>query len=194
MKLKLNVIVTSTRPGRNGIKVGKWMADFASENSEFDVELVDLADYDLPLLDEPNHPAMQQYEHDHTKRWSAVNGKADAFVFVSPEYDYFPAASTVNAIQTLHREWQKKPVGLVGYGGVSGGMRAMQTTKVLMTGVNLMPLPQEVPIPFVFDFLSEDGFAPAPEVEEGAKAMLAELHDWAETLKPLREQEVKKAA
>ena len=195
MPLKLNVIVTSTRPGRIGPNIGKWMADFARENSDFEVELVDLADFDLPLLDEPKHPTMQQYEHEHTRRWSAVNDKADAFVFVSPEYDYFPAASTVNAIQVLHREWNKKPAGLVGYGGVSGGLRAMQTTKVLMTTVHMMPLPHEVPIPFVFNFLAEDGtYAPAPEVEQGAKAMLAELHDWAASLKPLREGEVKKAA
>jgi NAD(P)H-dependent FMN reductase len=194
MTLKLNVIVTSTRPGRNGLKIGTWFADFARQNSNFDVELVDLADFDLPLLDEPKHPAMQDYQHEHTKRWSAVNAKADAFVFVSPEYDYFPAASTVNAIQVLHAEWKKKPVGLVGYGGVSGGLRAMQTTKVLMTAASMMPLPQEVPIPFVFNFLSDDGFAPAPEVEQGANAMLAELADWAASLKPLRAEQVKKAA
>jgi NAD(P)H-dependent FMN reductase len=138
-------------------KIGKWMADFAKANSDFEVELVDLADFDLPLLDEPKHPTMQDYQHEHTKRWSAANAKADAFVFVSPEYDYFPAASTVNAIQALHKEWKKKPVGLVGYGGVSGGLRAMQTTKVLMTTGGMMPLPQEVPIPFVFNFIDEDG-------------------------------------
>ena len=114
MSLKLNVIVTSIRPGRIGPKIGKWMADFAKANSDFDVNLVDLADFDLPLLDEAKHPMMQDYQHEHTKRWSEVNAKADAFVFVSPEYDYFPAASTVNAIQTLHKEWNKKPVGLVG--------------------------------------------------------------------------------
>ncbi|MAS03446.1 MAG: NADPH-dependent FMN reductase [Ahrensia sp.] len=195
MSLKLNVIVTSTRPGRIGPKIGKWMADFARENSDFEVELVDLADFDLPLLDEPKHPTMQDYQHEHTKRWSAVNEKADAFVFVSPEYDYFPAASTVNAIQVLHKEWHKKPVGLVGYGGVSGGLRAMQTTKILMTTVHMMPLPAEVPIPFVFNFLGEDGsFSPAPEVVQGATGMLAELKIWSESLKPAREEEMKKAA
>ena len=195
MSLKLNVIVTSTRPGRIGPKIGKWVAEFAKKNSDFEVELVDLADFELPLLDEPKHPAMQDYQHEHTKRWSAANAKADAFVFVSPEYDYFPAASTVNAIQTLHREWNKKPVGLVGYGGVSGGLRSMQTTKVLMTAVSLMPLAQEVPFPFVFNFIAEDGsFAPAPEVEQGAKTMLDELKIWADALAAERKEQVKKAA
>jgi NAD(P)H-dependent FMN reductase len=195
MTLKLNVIVTSTRPGRNGPKIGKWMAGFAKENSDFEVELVDLADFDLPLLDEPNHPAMQDYQHEHTKRWSESVASADAFVFVSPEYNYFPAASTVNAIQTLHKEWHKKPAGLVGYGGVSGGMRAMQSTKILLNTVSVMSLPQEVPIPFVFNFFGEDGtFNPAPEVEQGAKAMLAELQVWAETLAPARKEQMKKAA
>jgi NAD(P)H-dependent FMN reductase len=195
MPLKLNIIVTSTRPGRNGPKIGKWMADFARENSDFEVELVDLADFDLPLLDEPNHPMAQDYQHEHTKRWSAVNDKADAFVFVSPEYNYFPAASTVNAVQALHREWHKKPVGLVGYGGVSGGLRAMQSTKILLNTVQMMPLPQEVPIPFVFNFFGEDGtFNPADEVQQGAKLMLGELQSWAETLKPARAEAQKKAA
>jgi len=195
MTLKLNVIVTSTRPGRLGPKIGKWVADFAKENSDFDVELVDLADFDLPLLDEPKHPMMQDYQHEHTRRWSEVNAKADAFIFVSPEYNYFPAASTVNAIQTLHKEWHKKPAGLVGYGGVSGGVRAMQSTKILMTTVSMMPLPQEVPIPFVFNFLGEDGsFSPADEVQQGAKNMLGELQGWAESLKPLRAEAQQKAA
>ncbi|GAB4349083.1 MAG: NADPH-dependent FMN reductase [Oricola sp.] len=194
MSIKLNVIITSTRPGRIGPKIGKWVADFADKNSDFEVELVDLADYDLPLLDEPNHPVAQQYEHEHTKRWSAVIDKADAFVFVSPEYDYFPAASTVNAVQALHREWHRKPVGLVGYGGVAGGLRAMQAMKILLTTVSMMPLPQEVPIPFVFNFLTEDGYTPAPEVEQGMQKMLDELQEWAAAMKPLREEERKKAA
>jgi len=195
MSLKLNVIVTSIRPGRIGPKIGRWVADFAKENSDFEVNLVDLADFELPLLDEPKHPAMQDYQHEHTKRWSAVNADADAYVFVSPEYDYFPAASTVNAIQTLHAEWKRKPVGLVGYGGMSGGVRAMQTTKVLMSAAGMMPLPQEVPIPFVFNFIDEAGsFEPAPEVVQGATGMFAELASWAEALKGARAEQVKKAA
>ena len=195
MTLKLKIIIASTRPGRKGPIVASWVDSFAREFGKFDVELVDLAELDLPILDEPNHPAMHKYQHDHTKRWSAIATDADAFVFVSPEYDYFPAASTVNAIQTLYKEWNKKPVGLVGYGGVSGGLRAMQTTKVLMNTVQLMPLPQEVPIPFVFNFIAEDGtFAPAPEVEQGATAMLGQLAEWAETLKPMRAEAQKKAA
>jgi NAD(P)H-dependent FMN reductase len=73
------------------------------------VELVDLADFNLPLLDEAAHPVFKQYEHEHTKRWSASVNAADAYVFVTPEYDYFPPASLVNAVQVLTREWALRP-------------------------------------------------------------------------------------
>lgn len=132
MSLKLNIIVGSTRPGRVGPAVGQWVEAQAREHGKFEVELVDLASFQLPLLDEASHPAMQQYEHEPTKRWSASVASADAFVFATPEYNYFAPASLVNAVQVLLKEWGYKPAGVVSYGGVSGGLRAAQTLRQLL--------------------------------------------------------------
>ncbi|MDO6962748.1 NADPH-dependent FMN reductase [Rhizobium alvei] len=186
MTLKLNIIIGSTRPGRVGPKIASWFKDFAASHGKFDVELVDLADFNLPLLDEAAHPRMQKYEHEATKRWSQSVSAADAFIFVTPEYDFFPPASLVNAVQCLLVEWGYKPASVVSYGGVSAGLRATQGLRQLLNNVNMMPIPQTVPLPFFPNFLKEDGFQPNDQVIEGTTLMLNELHKWAGALKPLR--------
>lgn len=123
MTLKLKIIIGSTRPGRAGPTIAKWVEQAAIEHGNFDVEVVDLAEQKLPLLDEAAHPMVQKYEHQHTVRWSKIVDSADAFIFVTPEYDYFAPASLVNAIQTLLLEWGYKAAGVVSYGGISGGQR-----------------------------------------------------------------------
>ncbi len=97
------------------------MEEIARADGRFEVELVDLADFHLPVFDEPAHPRLQKYEHEHTKRWAKSVESADAFLFVAPEYDYFPNAALVNALQYLSVEWAHKVAGIVSYGGASGG-------------------------------------------------------------------------
>ena len=187
MSLKLNIIVGSTRPGRAGLPIGQWLKVFALAHGAFDVELVDLADFNLPLLDEAAHPVFQQYEHEHTKRWSASVNSADAYVFVTPEYDYFPPASLVNAVQVLAREWAYKAAGVVSYGAISGGLRASQSLRQLITTVNVHALPQVVPIPLFDQFIVDDGiFQPNSAMTEGTTGMLNELAKWTRALKPMR--------
>lgn len=187
MTLRLNTIICSTRPGRIGPKVGDWFHGFVTEHGKFDAELVDLADFALPIFDEPRHPMLQQYEHQHTKKWAASVASADAFVFVTPEYDYFPPASLVNAVQFVAREWHYKPLGIVSYGGISGGLRAAQAEKLLFTGVKMMPIPEGVPIPMVSQYIGDDGvFRPTEIITSGARLVLDELHKWATALKPVR--------
>jgi len=187
MSLKLNIIVTSTRPGRIGPVIGKWMTEVAAAHGAFEVELVDLASFDLPLLDEPAHPMMQQYTKDHTKAWSASVAAGDAYVFIMPEYDGFPPASLVNAVQVLLKEWVRKPAAVVSYGGISGGLRAAHMLRTLLSSVNVHLLPQSVPLPMVFQHLDGQGGLNAPQPSlDGAKAMLDELAAWAGALKPLR--------
>jgi NAD(P)H-dependent FMN reductase len=152
------------------------------------VELVDLADFNLPLIDEPAHPVMQQYQHEHTKRWAASVASADAYVFVTPEYDYFPPAALVNAVQVLMREWAYKPAGIVSYGGASGGLRAAQQLRLLVSTLNLHALPQVVSFADYAKFVSDDGvFTAQPPMTNGMDAMLADLHKWATALKPMRQ-------
>jgi NAD(P)H-dependent FMN reductase len=187
MSLKLNIIVGSTRPGRAGSLIARWLKEFAIAHGKFEVELVDLVDFDLPLLDEAMHPVLQQYALEHTRRWSASVASADAYVFLTPEYDYFPPASLVNAVQVVMREWACKPAGVVSYGGISGGLRASQVLRQLITSVNVHPLPHVVPIPSFGEFIGDDGiFRPNEPMAEGTKSMLDELLRWALPLKTMR--------
>jgi NAD(P)H-dependent FMN reductase len=186
--LHLQVIVASTRPGRLGPLVGAWMLAQAASHAKFEVELVDLAALDLPLLDEPKHPRLGQYEHEHTKRWSASVARADAFVFVTPEYDYGAPASLVNALQCLVKEWAYKPVGFCSYGGVSAGLRGVQMTKQIATALKMMPMAEAVSIPFFNQHVDAAAgtFDPGAVQAQAAVVMLDELLRWAEAMRPMR--------
>ena len=183
---KLAVIIVSTRPGRVGPTVARWFFDVATAYDKFAVELVDLKDIDLPVFDEPKHPRFAEYTHEHTRVWSAIVKRSDAFVFVTPEYDYFTPPSLVNAIVYLFHEWARKPAAFVSYGGISGGMRSVQAIKPLLTSVKVMPLPEAVSIPFVNNHIENGVFKPAELQANSAKALLDELHRWAVALQPMR--------
>ena len=185
--LKLHVIIASTRPGRVGPAVANWFEAFARRYEQFDVRLVDLAEVDLPLLDEAAHPRMQKYEHEHTKRWSAIVDEADAYVIVTPEYNFGSPPALVNALNYLYNEWNYKPVGFVSYGGMSGGLRSVQMTKQIVTTLKLVPLVEAVAIPGVWQHLDEQGnFIPNEHHDKSAAELLGELERWGEALKPLR--------
>ncbi len=183
----LTIIVGSTRPGRAGAPIAQWFAARAKDHGGFDVTVVDLAELALPLLDEPNHPRLGQYTQQHTKDWSAIADAADAFVIVTPEYNYGYPASVKNAIDYLHREWQHKPVGFVSYGGVAAGTRAVQQLKQVVTTLRMLPVTDSVNIPFYNQFLDSDGvFQPNEVLEQAADAMLDELVRTEAALRSLR--------
>jgi NAD(P)H-dependent FMN reductase len=183
----LQVIIGSTRPGRVGSAVADWIVERARARGDFEVEVTDLAALNLPIFDEPRHPRLRQYEHQHTKDWSAIVDRADAFVFVIPEYNYGFNAATKNAIDYLHQEWQNKPVGIVSYGGVAAGTRAAQMLKQVMSALKMVPVTDSVNIPFVAEKLDEDRrLKPNEIMEQAATAMLDELVRWSAALRPLR--------
>jgi NAD(P)H-dependent FMN reductase len=183
----LLVIIGSTRPGRVGPAVADWITDRARARGDFEVRVADLAELNLPLLDEPEHPRFGRYTHQHTKDWSAIVAPADAYVFVIPEYNYGFNAATKNALDYLNAEWRDKPVGLVSYGGIGAGTRAAQMLKQVLTALRMMPMMDAVNIPFVRERLDEDGRLKADEaMDAAANAMLTELARWAEALRPLR--------
>lgn len=184
----LQILTASTRPGRQGPAVADWVEAQARRHGAFRLERVDLAALGLPLLDEPAHPRLRQYEHAHTRAWSETVDRADAFVVVTPEYDHGPPATLVNALQYLVHEWAYKPMGFVSYGGVSGGTRSVQMAKLTVTALKMMPMVEAVAVPFFAQHIDEDTgvFSPG-EVQEGAAAaMLSELLRWSEALRPLR--------
>ncbi|WP_213956188.1 MULTISPECIES: NADPH-dependent FMN reductase [unclassified Variovorax] len=186
MKPVLHVIVCSTRPHRVGSPVGQWAHRVALAHGGFDVQLVELADVGLPLFDEPEHPKSGNYQHAHTRRWSQQVDGADAFVFVMPEYNYGPPPSWLNAMTYLVREWHYKPAAFVSYGGVGGGMRAVQVAKQLLTTFKVVPLLEAVAIPWVARRIVDGAFEATPEEGVACEAMLKELLRWAEVLPALR--------
>ncbi|MHB1526815.1 MAG: NADPH-dependent FMN reductase [Candidatus Dormibacteria bacterium] len=183
----LQIVIGSTRPGRVGLPVAEWFHGIARAHGGFEVEFIDLAEVGLPMMDEPNHPRFHDYQQPHTKAWSATITRADAFVFVVPEYNYGLTAPVKNAIDYLQVEWQYKPIGFVSYGGVAAGTRAVQMLKQVVTTLKMVPVFESVNIPFVAQFLDDDGAIQANRVmEEAAAAMLDELARWAEPLMGMR--------
>lgn len=186
--LTLQVIIGSTRPGRNGPLIAQWAAEQARAHGRFTVELVDLADFKLPILDEIAHPRFSTYEHEHTKRWSASVKRGDAYLFVLPEYDYSMPASVLNALQVLYHEWSYKPAAFVSYGGESGGLRSVQMTKQAMTTFKLVPIVETVSVHYLPRHIDKAAgtFTPEPDYAKKATVMLDELHRWAVALRTLR--------
>lgn len=186
--LKLHIITVSTRQGRQGHKVAAWFAEHAKQHGTFELELIDLAEVNLPMFDEPHHPRLQRYEHEHTKAWSATINRADAYVFVTPEYNFGTPPSLLNALDYLVKEWQYKPVGFVSYGGVSGGLRGVQMVKQVVTTLKMVPVMEAVAVPFFTQFIDDAAgtFAPPAVQSKAATALLNEVHKWAVALKTMR--------
>lgn len=186
-KPRLMILLASTRPGRVGLPVAEWFRQVAETRDEFEIDFVDLAELNLPFMDEPNHPRLRLYTKPYTKEWSARVDAADAFVFVTPEYNYGFPATLKNAIDYLHQEWAYKPVGFVSYGGISAGTRSVQMLKQIVTTLKMVPLTEAVSIPFVAQFLDDNGqLHPNDVMDTAANALLSELARWTAALQPLR--------
>src|ERR1700712_3326973 len=187
--LNLKIIIASTRPGRKGPAIAQWINEKSVTHNGFSVELLDLAAINLPFLDEAAHPRMKDYKHEHTKKWSASIDSADAFIMVTPEYNYSMPAPLKNALDFLFWEWAKKPVAFVSYGGMSGGIRSVQTLKQVVTTLKMMPLPESIAIPFFTKYIDDKGvFKGDEQLDKSATAMLDELETWAAALKTIREK------
>ncbi|WP_177287791.1 AMP-binding protein [Actinomadura madurae] len=189
----MNIVIGSTRPSRVGATIAEWVLQTAESHGRFDADLVDLTAMGLPLLDEPNHPREADYQHGHTLRWSEQVASADAFVFVTPEYNYGAPPALINAIDYLFHEWQYKPVGFVSYGGVSAGTRSVQMLKQIVTTVKMMPVPEAVSIPFFPNFIEQGVYTPDDIAQASASAMYDELIRWTialEGLGPARSMKV----
>ena len=185
----LTVIIGSTRPGRAGLPIAQWFVGAAKEHGGFEVQVVDLAQLDLPMLDEPDHPRLRRYRHDHTKEWSQIVDSSDAFVLVTAEYNYGYPAPVKNALDYLSQEWQYKPIGFVSYGGVAAGTRAVQQLKQVVSALKLYAVNEAVNIPFHSQFLEDGVVRPNETMDQAAVAMLDELGRVEAALRPLRSPE-----
>jgi NAD(P)H-dependent FMN reductase len=184
---KLKIISSTTRPGRKGPAIAAWVAAVSRQRAGFEVEVLDLGQIHLPMMDEPFHPMLQNYQYQHTRQWSTTIGEADAFVMVTAEYNGGIPAPLKNALDYLNKEWAYKPVAIVSYGGVSAGTRAAQVLKGVLTTLKMVPLVETVAIPFFDQFINDQGeFVPNPITEKAAHDMLDELLRWTTALKPLR--------
>ena len=182
----LQILIASTRPGRVGLPVARWFESRAREQGAFEIDVADLLEIGLPFLDEPRHPRFREYQHQHTRDWSAKVGAADAFVFVMPEYNHGFNAPLKNALDYLHQEWAYKPVSFVSYGGIAAGTRAVQMLKPILTGLRMTPIFENVAIPAVFSVMQDGELQATEPMESAAAAMLNELERVELALRPLR--------
>lgn len=186
IKSRLNIVSTSTRPGRVGTQVTGWFAKIALEHAAFDVQVVDLGALDLPFLDEPEAAVERApFQHEHTRAWSELTDAADAFVFVLPEYNHSYPASLKNALDYLYYEWNDKPAAFVNYGMSSGGMRATEAIKPVVSALKMMPINETVTI-HLRQALVDGTLQPTIAMEKAAGTLLTELQRMTAALKAIR--------
>ena len=183
--LRIAIIIGSTRPGRKAEAVARWVYEIAAKRGDASFEVVDIADFDLPLLDEPVPPIMNQYSKPHTKAWAAKIATFDAFVFVTPEYNHSTSAALKNAIDFLYREWNDKAAGFVGYGG-AGGTRAVENLRLVMGEIKMADVRAQVALSLYNDFENFSIFKPRPQQEAAVNAMLDDLIPWGQALQTMR--------
>lgn len=182
---KIQVITGSTRPGRINPQVAKWVAGIAAERPELEVEVVDIADYNLPLLDEPIPASMGSYQHAHTKKFAAKIAEADGFIFVTPEYNHSIPASLKNALDYLYAEWNNKAAAIVNYGYTASGNRAAEHLRQIFGQLQIAAVQNQVAI-FVPESFDENQFKPTDRNETDANAMIDQLELWTTAFNTIR--------
>lgn len=183
--LKVAIILGSTRPGRRGEPVAKWVLEHAQKRTDAKFELLDLQDYPLPHLDEPIPPSAGKYAGEHTKKWAAKIGSFDAFVFVTPEYNHGTSGVLKNAIDFVYQEWNNKSAGFVSYGAM-GGIRAVESLRLVMGELQVADVRAQVPISLFTDFVELQEFKPAAMKEALLTTMLDQVIAWGRALRALR--------
>lgn len=190
--IKIAIVVGSTRPGRKAEDVARWVHEIATMRSDAAFELVDIRDFNLPLLDEEVPPAMGQYAQPHTKAWAAAIASFDGFVFVTPEYNHGIAGALKNALDFLFAEWNNKAAGFVGYGS-AGGVRAVESLRLVMGELMIADVRSQVMLSLYTDFENFKTFKPAKHHENTVTAMLDQVVAWSGVLQAFRQQQAASA-
>jgi NAD(P)H-dependent FMN reductase len=185
--IKIAIIIGSTRPGRKAEAVANWVHEIASKRSDAGFEIVDIKEFNLPLLDEAVPPSLGQYSQSHTKAWAARISAFDAFIFVTPEYNHGTSGALKNAIDYLYHEWNNKAAGFVGYGS-AGGTRAVEQLRLVMGELQVADVRAQVALSLFTDFENFSVFKPASLHEKSVNAMLDQVIAWGGALKTLRDK------
>lgn len=185
-KLKIAIILGSTRPNRIGEAVAKWVHGIAATRGDADYELVDVRDFNLPLLDEPIPPSQGKYSQPHTKAWATKVASFDAFVFVTPEYNHSTSGALKNAIDFVYKEWNNKAAGFVSYGS-AGGVRAVEHLRLIMAELQIADVRAQVMLSLFTDFENYSTFKPASHHEQTVKTMLDQLLAWGTAMRTVRD-------
>ena len=187
--LRIGIILGSTRPGRNGEQVAKWVLEQAQQRAGASYELVDLLDYNLPHLDEAIPSSQGIYANEHTKVWSAKIASLDGFIFVTPEYNHSTSGALKNAIDYLYTEWNDKAAGFVSY-GVAGGTRAVEHLRLIVGELQIADVRAQLALTFAGDFEGYKTFVPAPQQAAGLSTVLDQVESWSGALQPVRAAKV----
>ena len=187
MVIKIAIILGSTRPGRNGEAVARWVYEIAKKRIDAEFEFVDIKDFNLPLLDEPVPPSQGQYSKEHTKAWSAKIDSFDGYIFVTAEYNHGIPGALKNAIDYLYKEWNNKAAGFVGYGS-AGGVRAVEQLRLVMAELQVADVRAQVAVSIITEFEDFRIFKPASYQEKLVNNMLDQVISWGRALKFLRTQ------
>jgi NAD(P)H-dependent FMN reductase len=185
--IKIAIIIGSTRPGRNAPSVAQWVYDRAVKRNDAEYELLDLQDFNLPLLDEPVPPSFGQYSQPHTKAWSERIRSFDGYIFVTPEYNHGTSGALKNAIDFLYKEWNNKAAAFVAYGS-SNGVRAVEQLRQVMAEIQIADVRAHVGFSLFTDFENFTDFKPAEFHEQHAEVMFSQLISWAEAMKTVRDK------
>ena len=191
--LKIGIIIGSTRPGRNGEQVARWVLENASGRTAADYEIVDLLDYNLPHLDEAVPASMGMYANEHTKAWAAKIDSLDGFVFVTPEYNHSTSGALKNAIDFVYAEWNNKAAGFVSYGS-AGGTRAVEHLRLIVGELQIADVRAQVAFSLATDFENYSVLKSGPQHAAALGTVLDQLESWTGALAAVREQKVSAAA
>jgi len=186
--LKIAIIVGSTRSGRKGDAIARWAYEIARRRTDADFALLDIASFNLPVLDEPVPPmSSDEYTHQHTRAWSAAIASFDGYVFVTPEYNHGTSGALKNAIDFLYREWSDKAAGFIGY-GFTMGARAIENLRLVMASLQVATVRPQVGLSLFTDFERSEVFKPTEKLEQTVNGLLDHVISWSGALKPLRKQ------
>lgn len=182
--IKVQIILGSTREGRQGEKVAKWIHELALKRNDFKTESIDLKDWNFSFLHDQSPPSLGKYSDPIVQKWAEKINEADAYIIVTPEYNHGYSAVLKNSLDVIYKEWNNKPVTFVSYGGFVGGSRAVEQLRQVAIELQMAPIREAIFIPFVWEAFNEQGILKnLEEYNKRAESMFNQLLWWAKPLK-----------